>query len=193
MRPASSGSRPRLHSRGRPSHDRTEASAQVPQKVEPHGLAGAIGVLGAEAIGVEADVYCTGWLADEPEAYPATIVSAELVDSKDSFIEGTSSTSTPAPRRASRRARSFWIVRPTRTVYRWESVTDRIGQVSETPGAVRSLRPGDVGHRRDRPLVLRHADRGPRPSLRADPDPARERTPPLSSCDRRRGRSPARS
>jgi hypothetical protein len=90
-------------------------------------------------IGIEFDVYCTGWLQDEPDQFPATIVSAELVDSKDSFFQGdivylgAGSTSGLAA------GQEFWIVRPSRTVYRWGSVTDAVGHIDETPGRLRIL------------------------------------------------------
>ena len=90
-------------------------------------------------IGVEFDVYCTGWLQDEPDEFPATIVSAELVDSKDSFFQGdivylgAGSTSGLAA------GQEFWIVRPGRTVYRWGSITDSIGHIDSTPGRLRIL------------------------------------------------------
>lgn len=90
-------------------------------------------------IGVEFDVYCTGWLQDEPDEFPATIVSAELVDSKDSFFQGDIVYLGAGAASGLAAGQEFWIVRPVRTVYRWGSITETIGHVDNTPGRVRVL------------------------------------------------------
>ena len=167
----------------------TEASAQVPQKVEHMASPAPSAFSAPKPIGVEADVYCTGWLADEPEAYPATIVSAELVDSKDSFIEGDVLYLDAGASTGLAAGQEFWIVRPTRTVYRWESVTDRIGQVSETPGRVRVLCVQETSAIAEIVLSCSDTRIGDRVlPFEPIPIPLVRRTPPLSSCDPKTGK-----
>jgi hypothetical protein len=114
-------------------------AAAGPDPQGPPTLGRAAPVSPPMPIGVEADVYCTGWLADEPEVYPAALVSAELIDSKDSFIEGDIVYLNSGTAEGFAAGQEFWIVRPGRTVYKWGSVTDAIGHVDETPGRLRVI------------------------------------------------------
>jgi hypothetical protein len=90
-------------------------------------------------IGVEADVYCAGWLDDEAAVFPATVISAELIDSKKGFIEGDVLYIDAGTNQGLAAGQEFWIVRPERRVYRWGSVTDVLGRIFLTPGRARII------------------------------------------------------
>ena len=166
-----------------------EPAAQAPQKVEQMASPRPSAVSAPKPIGIEADVYCTGWLADEPEAFPATIVSAELVDSKDSFIEGDVLYLDAGASTGLAAGQEFWIVRPSRTVYRWESVTDRVGRVSETPGRVRILCVQETTAIAEIVLSCSDTRIGDRVlPFEPIPMPLVRRSPPLASCDPKTGK-----
>ena len=57
-------------------------------------------------IGVEADVYCSGWIGDVDDTFPASIFSAELINSKQGFLEGDIVYINAGTKRESRPARS---------------------------------------------------------------------------------------
>lgn len=135
-------------------------------------------------IGVEADVYCTGWLQDEPDQFPATIVSAELVDSKDSYFQGDIVYLGAGAASGLAAGQEYWIVRPTRTVYHWGSITETIGHIDETPGRLRILCAQEetaIGE-----IVLSCSDIRIGDAVlpfEPIPIPLVRRTAPLTSCD----------
>jgi hypothetical protein len=118
------------------------AAGPAPQpqsKLESAPSTGSQAVSPPLPIGVEADVYCTGWLQDDPDEFPATIVSAELVDSKDSFFQGDIVYLGAGATSGIAAGQEYWIVRPGRTVFRWGSITEAVGHIDNTPGRLRIL------------------------------------------------------
>ncbi len=135
-------------------------------------------------IGVEADVYCSGWIGDPDDAFPASIFSAELINSKQGYFEGDVVYIDAGTNQGVAAGQEFWIVRPDRTVYRPGSVTDVVGRVFLTPGRVRILcaqEDSAIGE-----IVLSCADINVGDALlpfEPIPVPLVRRTVPLSSCD----------
>lgn len=135
-------------------------------------------------IGVEADVYCSGWIGDVNDTFPASIFSAELINSKQGYFEGDIVYIDAGARQGIVAGQEFWVVRPARTVYRPGTVTDVIGRVFLTPGRVRILcaqEDSAIGE-----IVLSCADINIGDNLlpfEPIPVPLVRRTVPLSSCD----------
>lgn len=135
-------------------------------------------------IGIEADVYCTGWIGDVSDTFPASIFSAERVDSKNGFLEGDIVYVSAGARQGLAAGQEFWVVRPARTVYRWGSVLDVLGRVYLTPGRVRILCTQDDSAIAE--IVLSCSDVNIGDALlpfEPIPVPLVRRTAPLSSCD----------
>jgi hypothetical protein len=135
-------------------------------------------------IGIEADVYCTGWIGDFSDTFPASIFSAERVDSKQGFLEGDIVYVSAGARQGFASGQEFWIVRPARTVYRWGSVLDALGRVYLTPGRLRILCTQDDSAIAE--IVLSCSDVNIGDALlpfEPIPVPLVRRTAPLSSCD----------
>jgi len=155
----------------------------APQK-SPLSAPGATPISPPLPIGVEADVYCTGWIEEPGTKYPATIFSAELIDSKQGFIEGDVVYLDAGTNQGLSAGQEFWIVRPERTVYRAGSDTSVLGRMLLTPGRVRILcaqESAAIGE-----IVLSCSDVNVGDDLlpfEPVPIPLVRRTAPLSSCD----------
>lgn len=135
-------------------------------------------------IGVEADVYCTGWL-DEPDVvFPAIIFSAELINSKQGFFEGDIVYLNGGANQGFAAGQEFWIVRPERLVNHVQSVLDVAGRVYLTPGRVRILCAQENSSIAE--IVLSCSDTNIGDAVlpfEPIPIPLVRRTAPLSSCD----------
>ena len=90
-------------------------------------------------IGVENDVYCSGWLGDKNEAFPGGIVSAEVVESQSIYMEGDVVYLDFGANEGVVAGQEYWVVRPERIVHKWGSEFDEIGRVYLTPGRVRII------------------------------------------------------
>jgi hypothetical protein len=90
-------------------------------------------------IGIEADVYCSGWLGDPNEKFLGTVASAEKIDNQQSFLTGDIVYLDIGTADGVDAGQEFWVVRPGRTVYQWSSVREELGRIYETPGRVRVL------------------------------------------------------
>ncbi len=135
-------------------------------------------------IGVEADVYCTGWVDDAEAVFPASIFSAERIDSKQGLIEGDVVYVSAGTKQGVSAGQEYWVVRPARTVYKHGSVLDVLGRVYLTPGRVRVLCAQDDSAIAE--IVLSCSDVNVGDSLlpfEPVPVPLARRTAPLSSCD----------
>ena len=135
-------------------------------------------------IGVEADVYCSGWIGDVDDTFPASIFSAELINSKQGFLEGDIVYINAGTKEGITAGQEYWIVRPDRTVYRFGSVLDVVGQMYLTPGRARILCAQDDTAIAE--IVLSCSDINIGDLLlpfEPIPVPLVRRTVPLSSCD----------
>ena len=96
-------------------------------------------VSGPLPIGVEADVYCSGYLAEEGQVFPGVIVSAEKEKNQTFFMLGDILYLDIGEREGLVAGMEFTIVRPRMPVYKWGSVTDILGRVYGTPGRLRVI------------------------------------------------------
>jgi hypothetical protein len=135
-------------------------------------------------IGIEADVYCTGWIDDVGVVFPASIFSAERVDSKQGLFEGDIVYVNAGTKLGVSAGQEYWVVRPARTVYRHGSVLDVLGRVYLTPGRIRVLCAQEDAAIAE--VVLSCSDVNVGDSVlpfEPVPVPLARRTAPLSSCD----------
>jgi len=96
-------------------------------------------VSGPIPIGVEADVYCSGYLGEMNEVFPGAIASAEKEKSQTFFMKGDIVYLDIGEQDGVVVGMEFTIVRPRRVVNKWGSVSDFIGRVYQTPGRVRVI------------------------------------------------------
>jgi hypothetical protein len=108
------------------SASRLETIARAPQTVT-----------GPIAIGVEADVYCSGYLGEPVEVFPGAIVSAEKEKNQSFFMPGDIVYLDVGERDGVQAGMEFTIVRPQHTVNKWSSDIDVVGRIYLTPGRVR--------------------------------------------------------
>jgi hypothetical protein len=169
-----------------------DAGAVGPQSAQAKAAnapAAAPAISGPQPIGVEADVYCTGWVDEEGAVFPTYIASAELIDSKQGFIEGDIIYLDAGANVGLTAGQEFWIVRPDRRVYRWGSITDVLGAVYQTPGRARILCVQETAAIAE--IVLSCSDVNIGDGLlpfEPVPVPLVRRTVPASSCDPESGK-----
>jgi hypothetical protein len=96
-------------------------------------------VSGPLPIGVESDVYCSGYLGDMGEVFPGAIVSAEKEKNQTFFMLGDLVYLDIGERDGLKAGMEFTIVRPRGAVNKWGSETDVVGRVYQTPGRVRVI------------------------------------------------------
>ena len=96
-------------------------------------------VSGPLPIGVEADVYCSGYLGEPAEVFPGTIVSAEKEKNQTFFMEGDIVYLDIGERDGVRAGMEFSIVRPQQLVNSWHSDVEVVGRIYLTPGRVRVI------------------------------------------------------
>lgn len=140
-------------------------------------------------IGVEFDVYCTGWIEDPGTKFPASIFSAELINSKLGYFQGDVVYIDAGTNQGLAPGQEYWIVRPGTTVYRPGSATDVVGQVLLTPGRARILCAQEESAIAE--IVLSCSDTNVGDGLlpfEPIPIPLVRRTAPLSSCDPQTGK-----
>jgi hypothetical protein len=119
---------PALRADDRPAAPRVARAAGAPQSVS-----------GPLPIGVEADVYCSGYLGELSEVFPGAIVSAEKDRNQTIFMKGDVVYLDIGERDGVEAGMEFTIARPREAVNRWGSVSDYIGRVYLTPGRVRVI------------------------------------------------------
>ncbi len=96
-------------------------------------------VSGPAPIGVEADVYCSGYLGEVSEIFPGAIVSAEKDKNQTIFMKGDIVYLDIGAVDGVEAGAEFTIVRPRQAVNKWGSVSDFVGRIYRTPGRVRVL------------------------------------------------------
>jgi len=99
------------------SHGPAAASAPLIERIVrvPQTVTGPI------PIGVEADVYCSGYLGETVEVFPGTIVSAEKEKNQTFFMQGDIVYLDIGERDGVQAGMEFSIVRPQHTVNKWSS------------------------------------------------------------------------
>ncbi len=96
-------------------------------------------ISGPIPIGVEADVYCSGFLGDVDEAFVGRIVNAEQERSQSIFMTGDVMYLDIGTLNGVEAGMEFTIVRPSHLVNRWDSIRDVVGRLYMTPGRVRVI------------------------------------------------------
>ena len=96
-------------------------------------------VSGPLPIGVETDVYCSGYLGEMGELFPGAVVSAEKEKNQTFFMLGDIVYLDIGERDGVAAGMEFTVVRPRKAVNKWGSVTDIVGRVYQTPGRVRVI------------------------------------------------------
>jgi len=96
-------------------------------------------VSGPLPIGVEGDVYCSGYLGEMSEGFPGAIVSAEKEKSQTLFMLGDILYLDIGERDGIAAGMEFTVVRPRMVVNKWGSVTEVVGRVYGTPARVRVI------------------------------------------------------
>lgn len=96
-------------------------------------------VSGPLPIGVETDVYCSGYLGEPGEVFPGAIASAEKEKNQTFFMLGDIVYLDIGERDGLTAGMEFTIVRPQQAVNKWGSVTDVVGRVYQTPGRLRVI------------------------------------------------------
>jgi hypothetical protein len=96
-------------------------------------------VSGPLPIGVETDVYCSGYLGEVGEVFPGMVVSAEKEKNQTFFMLGDVVYIDIGERDGLTAGMEFTIVRPRNAVNKWGSVTDVVGRVYQTPGRLRVI------------------------------------------------------
>jgi hypothetical protein len=122
--------RPTL-TRGAPAPTATQLIEKV--------VSGPRSVSGPLPIGVEADVYCSGYLGESAETFPGSIVSAEKEKSQTFFMLGDIVYIDIGERDGLAAGTEFTIVRPRQVVNKWGSVNEAVGRVYQTPGRLRVI------------------------------------------------------
>lgn len=110
------------------SPSRIETIARAPQTVT-----------GPIPIGVEADVYCSGYLGETAEVFPGTVVSAEKEKNQTFFMQGDIVYLDIGERDGVRAGMEFTVVRPQDTVNKWSSDVEVVGRVYLTPARLRVI------------------------------------------------------
>lgn len=95
--------------------------------------------LGPVAIGVDADVYCSGYLGNPDEEFPAAVVGAEAQSLQAMFFQGDLVYIDIGTQRGAVAGQEFWLVRSGAVVYENETDLSPVGRIWETPGRVRII------------------------------------------------------
>ncbi|MCM3876245.1 MAG: hypothetical protein NEA02_07475 [Thermoanaerobaculia bacterium] len=96
-------------------------------------------VSGPLPIGVESDVYCSGYIGELDELFPGSIVSAEKEKNQTFFMLGDIVYLDIGEHDGLTAGMEFTIVRPRQVVNRWGSITEVVGRVYRTPGRLRVI------------------------------------------------------
>jgi len=96
-------------------------------------------VSGPKAIGVEADVYCSGYLGEPAEVFPGAVVSAEKERNQSFFMEGDIVYIDIGERDGVKAGMEFTTVRPQNIVPKWGSEIEVVGRIYLTPSRLRVI------------------------------------------------------
>jgi hypothetical protein len=180
---------------GKPS-SLAEAAAFSPQvsdapasKIEALSATASVSV-GPIPIGVEADVYCTGWLGELEEPFTGDIAAAEAMDNQKSFIQGDILYLNIGSRQGVNAGQEYWICRPEKLVQKWDDPTVDIGRIYRTPGRLRVICAQDDTAVGEVTLSCNEIEIGDRLlPFEPIPIPLARRTRPMTSCDTPNGKA----
>jgi hypothetical protein len=96
-------------------------------------------VTGPIPIGVEADVYCSGYLGELAEIFPGMIVSAEKEKNQSFFMQGDIVYIDIGERDGVEAGMEFTTIRPQRIVNKWGSDVEAVGRIYLTPSRLRVI------------------------------------------------------
>lgn len=96
-------------------------------------------VTGPLPIGVEADVYCSGYLGEPAEVFPGAIVSAEKEKNQTFFMQGDIVYIDIGARDGVAAGMEFTTVRPQHLVNQWGSDIEVAGRMYLTPSRLRVI------------------------------------------------------
>ena len=125
--------------RGGPPLAREAGQAAVPQSHLEMAPAPPPPISGPLPVGVEVDVYCSGYLGERDEAFVGRIVNAEKERNQTMFMAGDVLYIDIGSENGVQAGMEFTIVRPSRLVNRWGTESDVSGRIYMTPGRVRVL------------------------------------------------------
>ncbi|MEO6324457.1 MAG: hypothetical protein ABIT01_13920 [Thermoanaerobaculia bacterium] len=183
------------HAASRPSR-LVEAAAFSPQsgetpigKIETLSATASVSV-GPIPIGVEADVYCTGWLGELEEPFTGDISSAELQDNQKSFTQGDLVYLNIGAQNGVNAGQEYWICRPERLVHKWDDPAVDIGRIYRTPGRLRVICAQEDAAIAEIVLSCSDIEIGDRLlPFEPVPIPLARRTRPMTSCDGPNGKA----
>ncbi|HSB64108.1 MAG TPA: hypothetical protein VLJ18_08075 [Thermoanaerobaculia bacterium] len=96
-------------------------------------------VTGPIPIGVEVDVYCSGYLGEPAEVFPGAIVSAEKEKNQTFFMQGDIVYIDIGQRDGVQAGMEFTTVRPQHIVNQWNSDVEVAGRIYLTPSRLRVI------------------------------------------------------
>jgi hypothetical protein len=136
---ASLGARAQDAARGPATLRREGGDVAVPASHLEQSVRPPAPISGPLPIGVEADVYCSGYLGRQDETFVGRIVNAEKERNQSMFMAGDVLYLDIGAESGVQAGMEFTIVRPNRLVDRWDSVRESVGRIYMTPGRVRVL------------------------------------------------------
>jgi hypothetical protein len=90
-------------------------------------------------IGVESDVYCSGYLGEPSEVFPGAVVAAEKERNQSFFMQGDIVYIDIGEKDGVRAGMEFTTVRPQHIVNAWNSDIDVVGRIYLTPSRLRVI------------------------------------------------------
>jgi hypothetical protein len=114
----------------------SSAPSELPQRMEARE-AFSSAKAGPVAIGVDADVYCAGWLGELEEKFIGSIVSAEKVDTQKAYGPLDVVYIDIGKSRGAAVGQEFWVCRPDVPVAKAGAPERAIGRLYLTPARIR--------------------------------------------------------
>ncbi len=112
------------------------APSEPPRRLDSHD-AFSSAKAGPVAIGVDADVYCSGWLGDESEKFVGSVVSAAKIDTQSVFSPLEVVYIDIGKNRGAKDGQEFWVCRPDVLVAKAGAPEKTIGRIYRTPARLR--------------------------------------------------------
>ena len=112
------------------------APSEPPRRIESN-QAFSSAKAGPAAIGVDADVYCSGWLGDVSEKFVGSVVSAAKIDTQSVFAPLDVVYIDIGKDRGAENGQEFWVCRPDVLVSKAGAPEITIGRIYRTPARLR--------------------------------------------------------
>jgi hypothetical protein len=141
------------------------------------------------AIGVDADVYCSGWLGDLDEKFVGSIVSAAKVDEQSVFTVLDVVYIDMGANRGVQVGQEFWVCRPAALVAKPGAPEVTIGRVYRTPARIRVFCVDDVSSKAEIVNACEEVEIGDLLlPFEPVPIPLVRRSKPVTPCDQPNGK-----